>query len=131
MVRAPAFRQFWDQVRPSDPELDIDLDRVAGLILGQADAGQEFKANIISGAFDADKLDYFARDAFYTGIKVELDTERILHSIAIRDQPTGSRILVVRRPGVPHVEQILFGRTMLFSSIYHHHKVRAVECMVR
>ena len=33
--------------------------------------------------------------------------------------------------GVPILEQILFSKMQLYTAMYHHHKVRALECMVK
>ena len=37
----------------------------------------------------------------------------------------------MRASGISILEQILFNRMLLYTAIYHHHKVRALECMVK
>jgi len=39
--------------------------------------------------------------------------------------------LVVSRGGFNALQQLLFARATLFSSVYHHHKVRACDCMIK
>ena len=39
--------------------------------------------------------------------------------------------MVVRRGGYNAIQQLLFARATLFASVYHHHKVRACDCMVK
>jgi uncharacterized protein len=132
MVRSPVFRQLWEEIRAWYPAITIDIDRVMWLIVGEsADTDYLFKARVINGPFDADKLDYLPRDAHFTGIKAELDVERILYTIKLLDIASEPRTLVMKRGGVPHLEQIIFGKMMLYSSVYHHHKVRTFECMMR
>ena len=131
LVRSDAFGTFWDSLRTCYPDLEIDSEKIARLIVGEVDEHEQYKADIISGPFDADKLDYFTRDAHFTGVKVEVDIERLLHTVTILNRPGRPSFLVMKRGGVPHLEQILFSKMMLFSSIYHHHKIRALECMVK
>jgi HD superfamily phosphohydrolase len=132
IVTCRAFREFTDGVFATH-HCKIDLDRVAGYFLGHAEEDEYlFLAQMISGPFDADKLDYFQRDSHYTGLRAELDVERILAVIDIDDRSNDPhRHLVVRRAGVHHFEQIIFSKMILFSSVYHHHKIRALECAVR
>lgn len=131
MVRSRVFQSFWEDVRTFYPHLQIDLNKVSWLIVGEATSAEKYKADIISGPFDADKLDYFGRDSHFTGIKAELDIERILYTVKVLNLSGHPRMLVMRRGGVPHLEQILISKMMLYSSVYHHHKVRTMECMIR
>ena len=41
------------------------------------------------------------------------------------------RRLVMQRSGVSNLEQVTFGKMLMFPAMYHHHKVRMLECMVR
>ncbi|MBZ5672443.1 MAG: hypothetical protein LAO04_22310 [Acidobacteriia bacterium] len=45
------------------------------------------------------------------------------------DEP--HRRLVIGRSGINSLEQIVAARMNLTASLYHHHKVRAAECMVK
>ena len=135
IVRSPAFQQLLDdtQSRYSDtPGLkEVTADGISDLILGRTlNPSEQYLADIISGPFDADKLDYLGRDCHFTGIRAEVDWERLTHALDI--YPHEDRLfLAVRQPAVPHLEQILFSKMMLFSAVYHHHKIRALEQMVQ
>lgn len=104
----------------------------AGLILGwPRSADLQYEADIISGAFDADKLDYFPRDGRAVGIDLSIDIERLLRCIEIQQSEDKKKTLVVNRGGYNALQQLLFARATLFASVYHHHKVRACDSMVK
>ena len=117
----------------------LDLDNVANMIIHNTRNEIAFMGDIISGSFDVDKLDYLVRDCFFTGIRVDVDIERVVISTQrldpIRFPETDprwrQRILVIQSGGVSILEQIVFNKMLLFPAIYHHHKVRAIECMVK
>ncbi len=134
VVRSPAFRTLLSDVqevyRTQEGLRDVSADGIAELILGRTDdADEQYLADIISGPFDADKLDYLGRDCHFTGIRAEVDWERITHALDVHERD-GRRYLAVLQPAVPHLEQILFSKMMLYSAVYHHHKIRTLEQMV-
>jgi HD superfamily phosphohydrolase len=135
IVTSPAFRDLVADATSTYGVPSLNVDRIAGYFLGTAPVGEEGKsylAECISGPLDADKMDYFARDCHYTGIRAEIDVARLLVSVDIDGRsPSTARHLVVRQSGVHHLEHIIFSKMMLFSSVYHHHKIRALECSVR
>lgn len=92
-------------------------------------ADKSYLAEIINGPFDADKMDYMARDGLFCGLHLPSDIDRLFHTVSTHVFPDGKRRLVVES-AVP-VEQILFSKMMLHATIYHHHKVRAAECQLR
>lgn len=158
IVRSERFGRFFDRVKnlyPRDGRLDhVNLDEIAGFIVGHATPKRQFLADIINGAFDADKLDYLYRDAYFTGLRLALDIDRLLYAmtVAVVDRTwleTGEREdegsrrksldeladdcrlrLVVRASGVTALEQILFNKIQLTVGIYHHQKVRAADSML-
>ena len=135
VVRSPAFTellQSLQSIHSSVPGLSsVTTEGIAELILGQThDPSEQYLADIISGPFDADKLDYLGRDCHFTGIRAEVDWQRITHALDVIEED-GRHHLAVWRSAVPHLEQILFSKMMLFSAVYHHHKVRALEQMVK
>lgn len=122
--------------RYSDTKAEpYDMNKVAGLIIGRADAPTDrFLADIINGPLDADKLDYLLRDCYFSGIRVEVDVPRIVHTLDIVDRESSARThrhLTVRGAALPYLEQILVAKVMLHSAIYHHHKVRSLECLIK
>ena len=102
---------------------------------------------IISGPFDADKLDYFVRDAKSAGTPSLLDISRLTQKIAIRQfeseklpGTTGKDINVtgqqhvlvgIKWSGISILDELHLSRVLLYSKIYRHPKVIAIEQMVR
>ena len=95
--------------------------------------------DVINGPFDADKLDYIFRDGHYSGLPLGIDLDRLWYSTEIHViQPKdlkgvteAMRRLVMARSGINSLEQIVAARMNLTSSLYHHHKVRACDCMFK
>jgi HD superfamily phosphohydrolase len=111
---------------------NIDIKRVANMIVGDMDEPQEtYLSDLINGPFDADKLDYMPRDAYFSGLKIEVDVERIAYTSIIDVTPDNRRRLCTDVTAAHNLEQILFNKVLLFSTIYHHHKVRALVCMIK
>jgi len=112
-----------------------DIQRVAGFIIGHTDDSKDkYLADIINGPLDADKLDYLLRDCYFSGIRVEVDVPRIVHTLDTLERESGGhthRHLTVKGAALPHLEQILIAKVMVHSAIYHHHKVRALECLIK
>jgi HD superfamily phosphohydrolase len=129
MVTSPFFRNWFNTYINGACGAAIDLDIVAQMILGKhPDPDRYFLAQIISSPYDADKLDYIARDSYYCGLALTVDLPRFYSMIATTVK-YGMRILVLRSY-VP-LEQILFSKMTLFGSVYHHQKVKCLDSMLR
>jgi uncharacterized protein len=134
MITTKSFRELWNRIvemyRRDVSGLDAtNLDRIASMILGidEKVGGQgRVYRQIVNGPFDADKLDYLPRDGYFTGLGIVVDIERLLHTITMV-QRNGERDIAVVASGASVLEQVLFAKTQLYSSVYHHHKVRAAH----
>jgi len=128
IVTSPAFKKFFNEVVEKGFETTYELNRVARMIIGKTQPKEAFLGQIINGPFDCDKLDYLVRDAKFTGLRIGVDLDRILHTMHLRIE-AGRTELVIDISGAPSLEQLYFGKMMLNSVVYHHHKLRAVERM--
>jgi len=129
IVKSPTFQKWFEEVVRVGCRAEIDLNVVADIILGKhPDKKKYFLAQIISSPYDADKLDYIARDSYYCGLALTVDLPRFYSMISTADFD-GYRILVLRSY-VP-LEQILFSKMTLFGSVYHHPKVKCLDSMLR
>lgn len=134
MITTKSFQNLWQQIvdmyKSDVPDLSsTDLDRLASMILGideKVGGDRRFYRQIVNGPFDADKLDYLPRDGYFTGLGIVVDIERLLHTITVATH-NGDRDIAVVASGASVLEQILFAKTQLYSSVYHHHKVRAAH----
>jgi HD superfamily phosphohydrolase len=110
----------------------INFDRVANMIIG-AKASEDYPtwlSKIINGPFDVDKLDYMGRDGYFSGLVTPIDTDRLFVSLSVFDPHKGEPYICVDITGVTVLEQILFTKMLLFSSVYDHHKVRGAFRMI-
>lgn len=117
-----------------------DLITILDARSGHTSAGRREKLlrSIISGAVDADKLDYLFRDARHTDVPYPLgvDVERLLQTLTVaivgrveggaRDVPT----LAVHAKGRVAAEYLTIARYAMFSQVYWHHTVRAQKAML-
>jgi HD superfamily phosphohydrolase len=77
---------------------------------------------LLSGVFTVDNLDYVRRDAFFTGVKVGIDVERLRRYAFISE-----RGLTLYEPGVAALEGFLNARLLLYQAVYFHRTVRAID----
>ena len=101
---------------------------------------------IITGPFDADKLDYYVRDAHHAGVPSLVDISRLLQKIVhrrvpIKDVPSdikraiaGGRdsceLFGLKASGAAILDELHLARVLLYSKIYRQKKVLAIEAMV-
>lgn len=126
-------------------------DRIAALIQNSI-VGKGISSKVpllhelISGPFDADKLDYFIRDARLAGVPTMLDMSRLIQKIAVRvmaarDLPLHIAASVeagqpayylfgLKWSGQAVLDELHLARVFLYAKIYRHHKVMAAEAMV-
>ena len=139
LVTSPEWRKLVDNLwnkatqSPKPPTAD-EWERIGRWVLGQETARDlKFLADIISGPFDADKLDYVFRDGYVSGIPVGYDLMRLIATICVDPQEDKEAKkdlwrLTLSMRGINALEQLVMGRLVLNSYLYHHHKCRAAEC---
>jgi hypothetical protein len=122
---------------------------LAPLIVGSTPyLTRPFLGEIISGAVDADKLDYMARDCYLAGLPMPVDVERLLQKLQAVGVSGSSEsgkywvdftglspnetiyVLAVDERGGIAAEELVVSRVLLYSKLYHHQKVRALEGLV-
>ena len=148
IVASPRFQRLLQDVL-NHYNRNVSIERITRLVIGKPKEPELFAylGDIISGPFDADKLDYLIRDCRFTGIRADADVNRVIISSAIMKNPKkfkgfqkrlgqepkvfSTRNLIMKSSGASNLEQIVLNRILLFPAIYHHHKVRALECMVK
>ncbi len=134
IVTSLSFQKLWKRIVElcvdDEPALrSVDLHRVGSMILGVDDrigADVRFYRQIVNGPFDADKIDYITRDAHYTGLDIAVDIGRLLNTICVVSSGSIAELGILIS-GASVLEQLIFSKTQLYSSMYHHHKVRAAH----
>ncbi len=81
---------------------------------------------LISSQLDLDRLDYLARDAYYTGAQYgQLDLNRIFRMLDIKDNK------IVYKVGAMHaIENYLMSRYHMYWQVYYHPKARSHEVIL-
>jgi hypothetical protein len=77
---------------------------------------------LLSGVFTVDNLDYVRRDAYMTGVVVNVDVERLRRYTFI-----GERGLTLYEPGLGALEMFLTARLFMYQQVYFHRTVRAID----
>lgn len=102
---------------------------------------------LISGPFDADKLDYMTRDAFMTGVPVVTDIARLVQKVRAVEVPEAKLppkiahavskdarptyiVTGISLSGGRTLDELMFGQVLLRDKLYRHSKVRAAEAMI-
>jgi HD superfamily phosphohydrolase len=140
----------WLTVRfASNRDLNVrtTIEKLANAIIGKKiDDRVPLMHELISGPFDADKLDYFMRDAQLAGTPSVLDISRLVQKLTVRaleanelPKEIGQHVvrqdrhwlIGVKWSGVAVLDELHLARVLLFAKIYRHPKVVAIEQMLR
>lgn len=159
VTRSPAMADFLTlMIDRCAPELKFESDRVRNiekivckasdaLIGRKIDDRLPLLHELISGPFDADKLDYFVRDAKLAGTPSLLDISRLVQKLTVRylnsdelpldigrnvQSVSGKHCLFgIKWSGVAVLDELQLARVLLYAKIYRHPKVVAIEQMMR
>ena len=103
-------------------EEKFDVKLITSIIDGKTKYGK-----IISGDLDVDRMDYLARDSYYTGVAYGvIDTERLIYSLTYDEDN-----LVLSPKGVQAAESTLLARYFMYPTVYQHHATRIENSMFR
>ena len=104
--------------------------RIHALIRGQSGSPLQ---GLISGSLDLDKIEYLKRDALMCGVPYgEIDVDRLLHSLAIVEDPATDRLSVaILEKGLAALESLLFAKYQMYRNVYWHHAVRSATAMYK
>lgn len=131
LLQTPAAKTFFGQLNKRY-EVHIDPERIGEIIAGNAGRDNFTASSLVNGPFDADKIDYLRRDSAFSGVPIALDFDRLVHSLEVKkDEELDEEVVAINIRGVVSAEQILFGKATLYSTVYHHHKVRAADCLFK
>ena len=93
---------------------------IARHVQGKTRIGQ-----IITGAFDVDRMDYLIRDSYYTGVAYGIvDYEHLLRNIRFFENN-----IVLSYRGLKSAESLLMSRFLMYPSVYDHHVGRIAGSM--
>ena len=124
IFRGPVAEVLTDELGKDAPA------RIHALIRGQSASPLQ---GLISGSLDLDKIEYLKRDALMCGVPYgEIDVDRLLHSLAIIDDPARGRLSIgILEKGLAALESLLFAKYQMYSNVYWHHAVRSATAMYK
>lgn len=138
MLKSDVFQEFFNKLSgvysTSLNRTKLDGNKIADYVIGKnIEPDEQYLNDLINGEIDADKLDYIIRDSYFSGVPSSIGIDRLLLSLRIEEIPSDSgdvRKLVLHEKGMASLEQLISAKTILYSSVYHHQKVRALDCMI-
>lgn len=84
---------------------------------------RHFLHQLVSSQLDMDRLDYLARDSFFTGVSEGIvGTERIINMLNVKDD-----MLVVDEKGIYSIEKFIISRRLMYWQVYLHKTVIAAD----
>ena len=87
---------------------------------------KRFLHQLVSSQLDMDRMDYLARDSFYSGVaEGKIGSERIIKMLAVK-----SGLLVVEEKGIYSIEKFLMARRLMYWQVYLHRTVLCAEFML-
>ena len=118
--------------------LEQDLYRGAvehiALLLGEGQAPPELFVlkRLISGQFDADKMDYLNRDSLHCGVGYgNFDYLRLLETLRAKESAEGGLELSLDRGGIHTLEAMMLARYWMFTQVYFHKTRRIFDIYLR
>ena len=87
---------------------------------------RKFFYQLISGQVDVDRLDYLARDSFFTGVSEGVvNYDRIIDMMDVKNDE-----LVIEKKGIYSIEKFLISRRIMYWQVYLHKTVICAEEML-
>ncbi len=143
IITSDRFRRFYEAAtRKSGVEGIHPVYQISALILGERIRQNDLALpQVISGAVDADKIDYMIRDSQACGISLGIDISRVflragVYQVDYNDVPKKPdglkknnkvKIFVIDQSGTDTVREMAASRQSLFSRVYYHQLTRNVE----
>lgn len=110
----------WSTIASVLDKHGISVDRVVDAVEGKGPVGP-----LVSGDLDVDRMDYLVRDAYHTGVRMTVDTERIASGLRmVHDE------IVLHERSLAAAEALLVTRFMMYPTVYVHHTCRSIERII-
>jgi uncharacterized protein len=87
---------------------------------------KKYLHQLVSSQLDCDRLDYLARDSFFTGVSEGvIGYDRIIKMLAVHNNE-----LVVEEKGIHSIEKFLISRSLMYWQVYLHKTVLSSEALL-
>src|SRR5262249_10210036 len=101
---------------------DVDPERVVRVLDHTASGKDTLLSQLISSELDADRLDYLARDSYFTGVGFgNVDLERMISMLRVfrKGGPLKNHAVTLYK-GRHAVEDYVLGRHLMYQAVYFH-----------
>ena len=105
---------------------DFDGKLTLAIRIFKNEYSKKFLHQLVSSQLDMDRLDYLARDSFYSGVtEGKVGSERIIKMLSVSNDQ-----LVVEEKGIYSVEKFIVARRLMYWQVYLHRTVLCAEHML-
>tara|TARA_B100000780_G_scaffold97015_1_gene67655 strand:- start:1264 stop:2505 length:1242 start_codon:yes stop_codon:yes gene_type:complete len=105
---------------------DFDGKLTLAIKIFKNEYAKKFLHQLVSSQLDMDRLDYLARDSFYSGVtEGKVGSERIIKMLSVSNDQ-----LVVEEKGIYSVEKFIVARRLMYWQVYLHRTVLSAEYML-
>lgn len=122
------FRDVIDR-HPDNRDFAVTAEEVAEFLLGEnLDPAARFWRGILVGQVDADRMDYLIRDSLHSGVAYgRYDWPRLLLTVVALQGKDGRPVIGIDEGGWHAAEAMILSRYAIFTQVYFHHTVVALE----
>ena len=108
---------------------NITKERVSEIVKKKGTYQAGFVRELVSSAWDVDKMDYLLRDSKYCGVQYGIyDIERLMDTFKLRvEDASGNLQLGIGYGGVHVVEGLILARYFMFTQVYFHSVRRSYD----
>ena len=105
---------------------DFDGKLTLAIKIFKNEYAKKFLHQLVSSQLDMDRLDYLARDSFYSGVtEGKVGSERIIKMLSVSNDQ-----LVIEEKGIYSVEKFIVARRLMYWQVYLHRTVLSAEYML-
>lgn len=113
----------------------IEPDDLSKIIKKRTTDQKKVITQLVSSSLDVDRLDYLARDIYFTGVGFGgIDLNRIIRTMTIYKEKKAKFLngyIVIEAKGVHAIESYLLTRSLMYNDVYYHKTTRCVEMIVK
>lgn len=107
-------------------EMGYSPEEIISLAFGKEGGKKPYLHQIIASQVDADKLDFLARDSYFTGVEYgRIDISRLVQSMGVYGEN-----IAVDFKALYALEAFMIARYEMFLAVYYHRTVRAAEILL-
>lgn len=121
-----SLKAYCDYLKEKGIDFGLFCRMIKGIPYKTDEIGLNSLIAILSSDFDADRVDYIARDGFMTGT-LKVDVDRIIQCYELDEE----KRLRLNRRALSIVSSFLHGRLYLYYWVYGHRKTRYFDTLVR